>query len=160
MGQNATNVETALVNAVETTLESMVFHQAEYIGNSITDEDTGAEKIWAVIPIYSPIEGEFLLEVTKDYAREVTASVYGMVDEKETDDAATYDAIAELVNTIAGRFIQELIPQEQEFALGLPKTGTGSTPPDDLQVVSLSFSVDENVIRAVVSGDDFNKFID
>ena len=76
-------------------------------------------------------------------------------DEHELEGDVFFDTLAELVNTIGGRFLNELLPQEQSFTLGLPLTGSGDGP--KLKDISYEgrYQVSEYLIVATVAGHTF-----
>ncbi|MCZ6820073.1 MAG: chemotaxis protein CheX [Calditrichaeota bacterium] len=155
MSENQNRLETSLSSAVATTLENMTFEEIE-----VVDEPASAEisddMIWAAVPILQPHEGELVVRVAPEYAKILAEEVFGSADEA-ISDAAVKDVIAEMANTIAGRFMNELVPSDEEFRLGLPNTGVGKFQEGSDQVTSILINVGEHPLVTSVIGNDFVK---
>lgn len=152
------------------------FHDgAEDGGNSIennfpgTDQDSSTEKIsltdniiekdlWASIPILKPLRGEMVLVFPARYAGQLTDAIYGGMAESCSTEVTVNDAIAEIINIIAGRFVQELLPSDKRFELGLPNTGWGEIPAVENKIIMLSFDLGGNIVTAIVGGEDFCRY--
>ncbi len=77
---------------------------------------------WTRIPVLSPVEGTMLMQIPASLAVEITKNLYGWMDDSELTETVEVDAIAELINTISGRLMVLLLPEDQSFELGLPET--------------------------------------
>jgi CheY-specific phosphatase CheX len=141
----------AMKKAVSTTLENMVFLEAlehydqEY---EIPVEDLA----WSTLLIQDPVQGEIRLAMTKDFLKRLTASVFAL-DEDEITQAQMDDALHELVNTIAGLFMTNLMADSQTFQLGLPEHGEGELPElEPGSVVWRLMTVDEDPLQVFATG--------
>jgi CheY-specific phosphatase CheX len=114
--------------------------------------------LWTTIPINKPLRGELALVFDSGYARMLTESIYGDMEEIDMSAITILDAVAEIINTIAGRFIGGLISDDKGFELGLPNTGEGEPPVGDEAVMTLKFDLGSNILKAVVSGKDLLLF--
>lgn len=112
------------------------------------------QNLWTSIAIIKPIHGTMILEFKCGYAQKLTEAIYGEIGDDNLSASTVLDAVAELINTISGRFIDELISADKEFELGLPNTGEGDTPEIENEVISLLFDLGGYTMRAVVSGND------
>ena len=56
----------------------------------------------------------------KGLLADITENVYAM-ETDEIDPQILQDTLAELLNTIAGKIMQEALPEDQLFSLGLPQ---------------------------------------
>lgn len=74
--------------------------------------------------VHDPVQGEFRLLMAEPLVKRLTATVYGPVGEK-IGEAMENDFLAELLNTIAGRLLGEMLPPECSFQLGLPESRDG-----------------------------------
>jgi len=127
----------------------------------IEPAEDGFEKqnsLWTTIPIIKPLRGELALVFDSAYARLLTESIYGDMEEIEMSVITVLDAVAEIMNTIAGRFIGGLISDDKGFEMGLPNTGEGEPPASEDDVMILKFDLGEHVLTARVSGKDFMSF--
>lgn len=77
----------------------------------------------ARIKIITPVKGELMLFINSNLAIALTRSINGIPEtEKMTDKTRIVDAVAEVLNIIAGQFMKSLLPVDGDFSLGLPVT--------------------------------------
>jgi len=77
---------------------------------------------WASLLIHDPIQSEIRLYMPEELITGMAETIYsGLAD--ELGEGAKKDLIAELVNTLVGRFLGEILPPNRSFQLGLPETG-------------------------------------
>ncbi|MFH7319963.1 hypothetical protein ACHHRT_05025 [Desulfurivibrio sp. D14AmB] len=107
------------------------------------DQQAGAVSL----EVLEPTGGQFSLLIDRGLLTSLTRLVYALPDEEITPAMAD-DLLAELLNTIAGRFLAEVLPPEQGFSLGIPRIepGPGPAPPCpalrwDLTVDNLPFTL-------------------
>lgn len=79
----------------------------------------------AAILVHEPVQGELLLRMERSLLRQLAEMVYAPVL-GELNEQAEADFLAELLNTIAGRFLCAILPPEKSFTLGLPENFCGS----------------------------------
>jgi len=126
---------------------------------AILPEDAVEEDLWASIPLLKPFHGELILVFPSVYAGQLTESIYGGLTVVDSKEVSVNDAIAEVINIIAGCFVQELIPSDKRFELGLPNTGWGEIPSAENIITELNFDLGGHVLRAIVAGQDFRNYI-
>ncbi len=112
-------------------------------------------KIWATIPILKPLRGEIVLIFPSDYAEQLTKAIFGGLDSEELNGGTVNDAVAEIINIIAGCFAQELFPDDKRYELGLPNTGWEESPMLENKAITLSFDLGGNILIAELGGEDF-----
>ncbi len=140
-----------VLKAVSETFETMIFTQVAPLGpagNELPADDKGAfaaipeqsapgslqKNYWTAIPILSPLKGSMLMEIPDPLAIELTKNLYGWVDDSQITEKVKQDALTELINTISGRLMRLLLPEDQTFELGLPelKDGPRELCPEDV----------------------------
>jgi len=82
---------------------------------------------WAKLDLFAPVQGEIIIESSAAYARNVTMALFDADGEVESDEVIC-DSLAEILNTIAGRFMAKVTPPLMEYQIGLPQTGAGRCP--------------------------------
>jgi len=159
MDQKNDSLKSALLEAVSRVLENMAFEEVE-LADEISVTNLKADgKLWAILPILEPLSGEVILSLSLECARRITENIYGTIEDGKLEKGAHLDALAEILNSIAGRFVHTLIPSNQGFDLGLPKTGKGAIPVTlSKAVTSVSINISGHVIIAIVIGEDFRSF--
>lgn len=181
MNEPDSRVKLALIRAISKTLEEMAFEQVDLINDEDTIraydssqsglataassdscqlnsflKDRGSsvpcnEKLWAELPLVEPWFGEIAIEVGGECAVVLKESLFGATDESSPNEIV-HDALAEILNTIAGCFMNELIPPDQEYQIGFPKTGQGSYVCLKSGAIRLYFRVGRHIMKAVISG--------
>lgn len=153
MTDSLNRLEAALMSAVAETMENMAFEQVETISGD-GEAQLGINRIWSALNIIRPVAGEITIELSADYSSTLTDSLYGSLEGNLNDEVIS-DALAEILNTVAGRFMTQLIPPAQKFELGLPRVGRGTRSAESSRQASLTFDIGGQYIRAGVWGDDF-----
>jgi len=117
------------------------------------------EELWTSISILKPLRGEMILIFPSLYAGKLTEAIYGGLSDTDSNEVTVNDAVAEVINIIAGCFIQELIPSNKRFELGLPNTGWGEVPPAEAKALELNFDIGGHILTAIVGGEDFQNYV-
>jgi len=179
MSDTVLMLDQALLKALSLTMEDMAFEQVDKITDderikdferispdgeeNLLDEtdhngDNSNEqaKFWAVLKLKAPLTGDIVIEVKRNYAAAVCDALYGM-GLKEPHDEMIGDTMAELLNTISGCFMKELIPPEQKYELGFPVTGKGIFESQDDPAMVSYYDISGNVLKVTLVGTDFNK---
>lgn len=150
------NIQTNLAAAFSKTMENMIFEDVEVVTDETMDPYLGDDKLWAVLPVVEPYAGELVLEVPMACAKILAEEAYGEI-EGEASLAGMQDLVGEILNTLAGRFLDKLTPSGEKFQLGLPTKGQGELPQFDEEITSILFSVGEHYLKTIVVGKDFEQ---
>lgn len=113
------------------------------------------DEIWASISILKPLRGEIVLIFPSEYAGQLTEAIFGGLENVDFNEVTVNDAVAEIINIIAGCFAQELFPDDKRYELGLPNTGWEESPSLDNNAITLSFDLGGNILTAKLGGEDF-----
>jgi len=138
-------------------MENMTFEEVEIVTEPTQINFSADDKMWAILPLIRPHAGELVIEVPFDYGRTLAEEVCGIMDE-EISEAAIKDVLAEIANTIAGRFVDELLPADEEFELGLPNTGRGKVPQKEKKVTTVLLNVGGHALVTSIVGEAFQEF--
>ncbi len=123
----------AMIEAVKQTLENMVFMEILEERGAPTDIPP-EDLVWSSLLINDPIQGEIRLAVPATLLKKITSNVFG-IDEEEVTTSQAYDILNELLNTIAGLFVTKLLPETQQYHIGLPSLEAGPLPEIDEHTV-------------------------
>lgn len=116
----------AMLQAVGQTLENMAFTEAlEHYDPNL--QIPPEELTWTSILIHDPVQGEVRLAMGKTLLLNLTAGIFAL-DEDKVSQSQQDDILHELLNTIAGLFMTNLLADDQTFQLGLPEYGEGPLP--------------------------------
>ncbi|MGD0153880.1 MAG: chemotaxis protein CheX [Thermacetogeniaceae bacterium] len=77
------------------------------------------QQLQAMIPVHQPYKEKFLLTIESRLMQEITCNIYGL-DAVQLTKEHQLDTLNELLNNIAGKFMQILTPPSIQFELGLP----------------------------------------
>lgn len=151
MDRNDNFIESALTRAVSETMENMAFEQVDIPESDIPVQAGDEKYFWASLPIIKPLSGRIDIQLSVDYARLLAKSLFEGSDNEPTDDLVK-DAVAEVLNTIAGRFMTQLVPSKDEFELGLPNVIMGECHVDHVNDIRRSYDVGGHLLTAFLSG--------
>jgi len=153
MTENKTLAE-AMKNAVSQTFENMAFIEvAEHYDQDY--EIPANDLVWAYLMILDPLQGELRLALPKSALRELTGAVFSLED---TDISQTQmdDILHEILNTVAGLFMSNLLPDSQQYKIGLPEQGSGELPKNDEDTICWKMiTSDENALQIYLCGASF-----
>lgn len=110
-----------LQQAVSDTFENMAFQELEPIPVNPLPLPVLRSFRQGSMTVYSPLQGTLVITISPTMLRSVTAGVYGM-DPEEIDSGMEADALAEMLNTMAGAWMRSVTDAEQQYELGLPDT--------------------------------------
>jgi hypothetical protein len=111
------NIDNAVQRAVTDTLENLAFMEAFPVPEDISP---GQALMTAALLFHEPQQGEIRIAMPPALLEKISQTVFGLPAEG-TAVPEPKDLLAELLNTIAGRFLIELLPADQPFRIGLPE---------------------------------------
>ena len=155
--ENQEFLKISLGSAIAKTMEEMTFEEVEIDEVPKIPSAIQNDSLWAALPIKRPLAGKLVLDTSQIYARKLAEGIFGGPGKEFSDDIVR-DVLAEILNTVAGSFINELVPKDQEFELGLPTTGLGKIPEPEVPVTSIRANVGGFYLTAVLTGKDFQEF--
>jgi CheY-specific phosphatase CheX len=136
--------ETTLAKVVRATFEKMGFMESEP-----TDEEPVAlTPLAAVIEILSPIRGKIFFSAPQHLGWTIAENLYGLED---LTLEVVGDMISELLNTITGSLLSELMP-DQQFNLSIPRL-CAAIPSGKDNTFVYHFNIDNNDIITIVLTD-------
>lgn len=141
----------AMQQAVCKTLENMAFMEVMEHHNP-SYEIPADQLAWSSLLISDPVQGEVRLAMTKTLLEKLTAAIFALEPE-EISQAQMDDILHELLNTIAGLFMTNLLTDNQTFQLGLPEAGEGELPElEENGVVWKLMTADEDPLQLFAVG--------
>jgi CheY-specific phosphatase CheX len=157
MSEKSNTLQSSLAHAIARTMENMSFEEIEVVDVSVNPE-VGRDAMWASLPILQPMAGEVVIELSRHYGIMLAKEVFGLEPDSEISDESVNDVIAEILNTMAGRFVDDLLASQFKFELGLPSTGRGRAQLHSKPAAAIVVNVGEHYMTATVIGPDFEKF--
>ena len=143
----------ALNMSVVQTMENMAFEEVEETNFEAQEPLKKKETFWVSIDFLHPKNGAMVMYLTNEGAQLVTESLY---DPADITPAVILDAMAEILNTIGGCFLQNFLDQGTKFQLGLPVNGKGKLPKMKNLAGQYSYYIGEDtVLYIMIAGPDF-----
>ena len=141
----------AMISATSKTMEDMLFIAVmEHLDRGY--EIPLDELVWTSLLINDPVQGEIRLAMPKTLLTKFTCNIFAM-DEEEVTQPQMDDILNELLNTIAGLFMTNLLEDNQEYKIGLPELGMDELPEVDSETIVWKLMTDdEEPIQIFVSG--------
>jgi len=142
-----------VASAVGETFEEMAFLEVYQVEDpdELMDEES---LLRASLLVHDPFPGELCLVAPRSLMADVAMGLFSL-EKENIDDLTLFDLLAELLNTIAGKIMNQITPQDATFRLGLPETGVESLADAGAQTVEFYFDGDEKVFSVAASGDAF-----
>jgi CheY-specific phosphatase CheX len=119
MSYELDQISEELTDAVSEAFENMFFADIE---NCQDLDSIESEKDSYLISVDTllPFSGNVGLVIEKEYSEEIVMDMTGG-DVEEITKEMIDDAMAEIGNTIVGRFLSRIVPEDEEFSLGFPE---------------------------------------
>lgn len=147
----AENFDHAVQSAVVETFENMTFMELIPYSPDEGQDPILLEPQGVLVPVTEPVQGSFWLFLPKDLLAGIAENVYVM-ETDEIDQQILQDALAELLNTIAGKILQEALPEDQLFSLGLPQVAEDVEAKPDEVMQKWFFEMQETLFFVAFTG--------
>jgi CheY-specific phosphatase CheX len=96
------------------TVADFAFISLEERQDSVTAD---SDRLQVILPVKLPVPGYFLLAADQELVDEIAGNV---LEVDQPTAAVRSDILSELLNTIAGRVMEGIIPKTVSYELGLP----------------------------------------
>jgi CheY-specific phosphatase CheX len=146
-------LDAAIYGAIANTLENMAFLE---VGRDLEDATRypAEETVCCRLLIHDPLQGEIYLVMPIPLMRKIASTVY-IMPEEELSERMLLDMLGELVNTVAGLFMNAYLPKNQTYALGLPETGVDRPESVLSTMKEWEFQTEDTVFSLSLTGDGF-----
>lgn len=127
MNDSEKKVNHCIGQAITETLEGMAFIVVSPDSQpaSVSDKDK-KDWFWAQVEVIAPLQGKFTMAFSRAIAEEILCSLFPELEtSRPRADDKLADVMKEIVNIMAGRFLNQLVSEELSFSLGLPEFGNG-----------------------------------
>ena len=142
-------VDRIATTAVVESLENMAFMEV-LAATGESRQSVAQETISVKQQVLAPLQGEFHLFMPRPLVAMIAETIFTMameeVSEQQLEDVAT-----ELLNTIAGRFLNDFLPADETYKLGLPVIETTAVADRDQRVEKCCFQMAEQPVTLTIS---------
>jgi len=115
-----------------------------------TAEKPDGSWVGARLAVHEPVAGEFRLFMKPELLTSLVLLAYG--PNQGIGAAQERDLLAEILNTVSGRFLAEILPPGQDFRLGLPETDAPLWEEWEKAVLVCRFIAEEKQFLMTISG--------
>lgn len=133
-------LQETMVRAVIETLENTAFMEVSQIEQPASAPEK-SNMLKVGISVHQPFPGALRLVMPSELVVTIAETLYNPGDQQEID-ILLFDVLAELLNTIAGRVLAEVVSHEYTFRLGIPETGIESFAENDMPSVQCNFETE------------------
>ncbi|MCK5227589.1 MAG: chemotaxis protein CheX [Desulfobulbaceae bacterium] len=113
---NRQDWDEVMYSAVAETLENMAFME---VLQSDGPPETFDNAMQVCLLVHDPAQGEFCMTIPEEAIAEIGENILGP-DIEEMEGHPLHDILAELLNTIIGRFLTDILHENVTFKLGIP----------------------------------------
>jgi CheY-specific phosphatase CheX len=150
MGAKMDRCDQAMHHSVVDTLENMVFMEVTP-EEGLASPPISADRMTVSLLIHDPVQGELRLSMPRSLTRKMTEAMYCLSAEELTEQMLN-DNLAEIINIIAGRFMNEILDDGQTFRLGLPELEPTDIIDPGMETREWKFSSDGDEFTLVAIG--------
>ena len=146
-------LEQDIYRAIATTLENMAFmavSQELEEARRYPAEEMASSRLL----IHDPIQGELYLLMPKPLLSKIVSSVY-ILPVEELTEQMLLDMLGELINTVAGLFLNAYLPEDQTYSLGLPEQVPVGQENGPFDMQRWDFQVENDLFSLALAGDGF-----
>ncbi|MBU0484929.1 MAG: hypothetical protein KKB30_10495 [Proteobacteria bacterium] len=142
-----------MYSAISETIESMAFMEV-----IPTDDSHEPEKdcLCVSLLVHDPVQGEFELFMGRDLITMLADTVYGPVM-AEVSDQNIFDLLAEILNTVVGRFMSDILPEDTSFKLGVPEICVGDCSRNTSSLKKWEYIIEDFTFGLTVTGESLLK---
>ncbi|MEW6710234.1 MAG: chemotaxis protein CheX [Candidatus Riflebacteria bacterium] len=135
------------LQALTETFENLFFEDVLLHGSSWVYSDSDfPESWWVRIDVLEPFKSCLILVVRKDLMVRYTEAIFGMIEDQMPEESQVLDNLGELMNTMCGRIMALLLPENCTFKLGLPVVGEGKIQDLTDKYISLNCLIGDNLV--------------
>lgn len=141
-----------IASAVEETFEEMAFLEVCQVKIPSDEPPDEGSLLRASLLVHDPFPGEICFVAPRTLLTGMAGTLF-CAEDTAISDETLLDLQAELLNTIAGKVMNQITPEDTTFKLGLPETEAKSLMGSDGQSVGCLFDVDGEMFSVAASGD-------
>lgn len=141
-----------IASAVAETFEEMAFLEVDQVQAPLDKPPDEGSLLRASLLVHDPFAGEISFAAPRSLLTGIAWTLFGAEDEFVSEETLL-DLQAELLNTLAGKVMNQITPEEATFKFGLPETKAGSSMGSDGQSVGCYFDVDGEMFSVAACGD-------
>lgn len=119
MNYELDQISDELTEAISESFENLFFADIERCV-SVNEIDTEEDSLLVSVDTIAPFKGKVGLIIDKETSEEIVMEMVGGDFDLINKDMIA-DALSEIGNTIVGRFLSKIVPEDEEFSLGFPE---------------------------------------
>lgn len=147
------NIDELVHKAIAVTLENMAFMEVlpQSEEPAAGEED---ENLTARLLVLDPMQAEMILTLPNQLLRNIIDVVHAFPEEEVVEQIQD-DMLGELLNTVAGRLLNDFLPGDQTYQLGLPEVSQDRPDLCDGPGKTWCYDVEGSPLRLTIIGSGF-----
>lgn len=118
MHYNLDSIGENLAEAMSDTFENLMFADVENYKN-VSEIKCNEASVWIEVDTLIPFTGSVVIIMGQAISYSLVEEMLGG-EMENVDDDMVLDALKEVGNTVVGRFLSQIVPENEEFTLGFP----------------------------------------
>ncbi|MBN2644276.1 MAG: chemotaxis protein CheX [Desulfuromonadaceae bacterium] len=147
-----------LTETLEETLENMAFLSIDPATAETAAEYSNPLKEVHLL-VTAPVLMELRLRMAEELLFQVVETMY-IMDRTDVTEQLINDLLSEILNTLAGRFMADILPTNQTFSLGLPEVMEDNSPSEDNLLLQTFFQADEHPLSVSIMAPDMDDIVE
>ena len=135
--------------AAEKTIENFAFAEVYTIDSAKPYPKSAFQ---AEMKVKEPAAGDFCLVSSKELLSMIAENLFALPADQIPENKMQ-DLLAELLNTIAGRFLNDALPDDTSFTLDLPKRCPPAPPAASPSLLPWHFTIEDMPFSVYLSGE-------
>lgn len=146
-------LDQSMAEAVADTFENLAFMEVVPVES---DEDPAAipSPVAASILILEPVVGDISLTLPRQLAMQVAETIYNLAHDAITPEMIR-DIVAEFLNTLGGKFLNEFLEPGRMYSLGTPEPGEVASALCEEFVRTWCFMAEGMKFTVTLTGEEF-----
>jgi hypothetical protein len=144
------NFDYLVHHSISITLENMAFME---VSADLTESPplSETETLSARLLVLDPLQAEIQLTLAVSLLRKIIEIVHAF-PEDEVVETILPDMVGEMLNTVAGRLLNDLLPESQSYRLGLPEVGGVEETSGEGPTKTWNYQVENEPLALTITG--------
>ncbi|ABA88453.1 hypothetical protein Pcar_1204 [Syntrophotalea carbinolica DSM 2380] len=147
------NFDELVRQSIAVTLENMAFMEVLPMTEE-AEAKKGEDAMSARLLVLDPLQAEMTLTLPVNLLQNIIDVVHAFPDDDVAEQIRT-DMLGELLNTVAGRLLNDFLPENQAYRLGLPEMGQERPESCDGPTKTWSYDVEGDPLILTIVGSGF-----
>jgi hypothetical protein len=147
------NFDQLVHQSISVTLENMAFME---VSADVSESQplSAVDTMSARLLVLDPLQAEIQLTLAVSLLRKIVEVVHAF-PEDDVVDKILPDMVGEMLNTVAGRLLNDFLPENQSYRLGLPEVGEGEANSGEGPSKTWNYQIEDEPLALTITGPGF-----